>query len=395
MVLLGAAFAFSPQDALGYRSPQVNIAQAKLDAAKSKLTATQLGLSADLTTEYSNNSYYLLNVGWSKNSLSLLEALSAVETAELDLSAAKRNDQQAALVAHAGLWSAQAQLRAVEIRLEATEIRFSEISRKIELGALVASAKDDAQLALRQSELAVRQAKSAQQSAQRNADRLRLEGNAAGSPVLFLVTDVSTEKFPSYRRARMALAMAAARSRAAHNALWPTVSVGAKFSGDSTTMGTTIGLVGLEPNAGLNIGNRLIPKIPGASDWEFNLGAKITISPVGIASLEQADAELSAGEQSLLDTKNQSEEAFLQRKSDIGFALENLQLAKDRWALAQSQESISKIRLESGSISASDFLERQAATLDSAAGYAKAWEGYIAAQFGYLDLTDQQFEVMQ
>ena len=111
-VLLLPALAFSPQEALGYHSPELAAAQERVEAAQARLEALRLGLSGSLNAgrqlwsagEWS----YGVTLTYQVAGFQGVQALRNLEAARTQLQSVRRSGIQRALLAHARLWEAEA-----------------------------------------------------------------------------------------------------------------------------------------------------------------------------------------------------------------------------------------------------------------------------------------------
>lgn len=404
ILLVTPVLAFGPREALGYRSPELGPARAALEAAHQRAGAVNLGLSSQFSAQRSDGSNtYNAALGWQWDFSKRLEVLQAINRAEREVRRVEREGIKNALLAHAASWNAQARLNGSERRLEAARARLAEAERKLVLGAISATQREEVALALRQAELGTRQAQVALGNAQAEAARYGLSGAAEASLVSFAAPEVAPEKTPTYQEARLALELAQSRLDQAYRTLWPEVNFSAGYYGNDAQFQAGASWSGVGPGANVSVGSPLPwPTNPFTGEpiqvdqntWKLTLGAKITLAPEAFAALSGLQAERDGAGLRLSRTLDEVKLRLSQSRSEVGGALESLSLAQARLDLSKKQLSISEAKAKAGSASEIEVLEAQAATLESEAALAQAWQTYVTAVAAYLDLSDGVWAVL-
>ncbi|WP_158531614.1 MULTISPECIES: TolC family protein [unclassified Meiothermus] len=404
-VLLVPALAFSPQEALGYRSPELAPAQERVEAAQARLEALRLGLSGSVNAgrqlwsagEWSYGLTLTYQVAGSQG----VQALRELEAARTQLQGIRRSGIQRALLAHARLWEAEATAKATALRAEAARQRLAEIERKAALGAVSSADREEARLAHSELAVAVRQAQNGLQGAQAEVSALGFGGNAAAVVLGFTLPETAPQSTPGYRDAALALQLAEARVAEARRALSPQVSLRGQFLGQEATVGLGLTAQGLGwPGANLQVtaptelpGLPPGTPIPGLGEWRFTLSAVIALDPSRTADLRGLEAERTAAAVRLSALENDLARQLTQARQNTRTAQETLGLAEQRLALARRKRALAETRAQNGAASPLEVLEAQAQEADAEGRLAAAWRAYIEAVGGYLDLAGADWEV--
>ncbi len=405
IMFLLPVLAFGPKEALGYQPPELRPARAALEAAKLRATAAQVGLSSTLSANRNDgNNSYSAALNWQWNFTNRLELALAISRAERNTRQASRDGSKNALLAHAGLWAAQSRVSGGQKRLDAAQARLVVADQKLGLGALSASQREEVVLGVRQAELALRQAQNALQSAQAEAARYGLSGQAEAQVLRFGLKESQAEQNPTYQEALAAALLAQARVDEAGRTLLPQLSFGAGYVGKDTQFQTSLNWQGSGPGASLALGSvpseianlptdPLTGLKPGQGAWKLNLGATLTIAPEAIAGIGQLEAERDRSNIQLQRTLEEVRLRISQTRSDAALALESLSLAQARLDLSKRQLGLIEARAKAGSASPIDLLEAQAGAPEADAAVAQAWQTYITAVGAYLDLSDAEWSV--
>ncbi|MFZ5992179.1 MAG: TolC family protein [Deinococcota bacterium] len=404
-VLLLPALAFSPQEALGYHSPELAAAQERVEAAQARLEALRLGLSGSLNAgrqlwsagEWS----YGVTLTYQVAGFQGVQALRNLEAARTQLQSVRRSGIQRALLAHARLWEAEALARAAALRGEAARQRLAEIERKASLGAVSSTDQEEARLTQSEVMIATRQAQSSLQGAQAEVSALGFGGDAAAVVLSFTLPETAPQSTPSYRDAVLALQLAEAQATEAKRALFPQVSLRGQFLGQDATVGLGLTAQGLGwPSASLQVtAPTELPSlppgtpIPGLGEWRFTLSAVIALEPSRIADLRSLEAERTAAAVRLSALENDLARQLAQARQNAHLAQESLGLAGERLELARRKRELAETRAQSGAASPLDVLEAQAQEAEAEGRLAAAWRAYIEAVGAYLDLAGADWEV--
>lgn len=404
-VLLLPALAFSPQEALGYHSPELAAAQERVEAAQARLEALRLGLSGSLNAgrqlwsagEWS----YGVTLTYQVAGFQGVQALRNLEAARTQLQSVRRSGIQRALLAHARLWEAEALARAAAFRSEAARQRLAEIERKAGLGAVSSTDQEEARLTQSEVMIATRQAQSSLQGAQAEVSALGFGGDAAAVVLSFTLPETAPQSTPSYRDAVLALQLAEAQATEAKRALFPQVSLRGQFLGQDATVGLGLTAQGLGwPSASLQVtAPTELPSlppgtpIPGLGEWRFTLSAVIALEPSRIADLRSLEAERTAAAVRLSALENDLARQLAQARQNAHLAQESLGLAGERLELARRKRELAETRAQSGAASPLDVLEAQAQEAEAEGRLAAAWRAYIEAVGAYLDLAGADWEV--
>lgn len=404
-VLLLPALAFSPQEALGYHSPELATAQERVEAAQARLEALRLGLSGSLNAgrqlwsagEWS----YGVTLTYQVAGFQGVQALRNLEAARTQLQSVRRSGIQRALLAHARLWEAEALARAAALRGEAARQRLAEIERKASLGAVSSTDQEEARLTQSEVMIATRQAQSSLQGAQAEVSALGFGGDAAAVVLSFTLPETAPQSTPSYRDAVLALQLAEAQATEAKRALFPQVSLRGQFLGQDATVGLGLTAQGLGwPSASLQVtAPTELPSlppgtpIPGLGEWRFTLSAVIALEPSRIADLRSLEAERTAAAVRLSALENDLARQLAQARQNAHLAQESLGLAGERLELARRKRELAETRAQSGAASPLDVLEAQAQEAEAEGRLAAAWRAYIEAVGAYLDLAGADWEV--
>jgi len=403
--LLLPALAFSPQEALGYHSPELAAAQERVEAAQARLEALRLGLSGSLNAgrqlwsagEWS----YGVTLTYQVAGFQGVQALRNLEAARTQLQSVRRSGIQRALLAHARLWEAEALARAAALRGEAARQRLAEIERKASLGAVSSTDQEEARLTQSEVMIATRQAQSSLQGAQAEVSALGFGGDAAAVVLSFTLPETAPQSTPSYRDAVLALQLAEAQATEAKRALFPQVSLRGQFLGQDATVGLGLTAQGLGwPSASLQVtAPTELPSlppgtpIPGLGEWRFTLSAVIALEPSRIADLRSLEAERTAAAVRLSALENDLARQLAQARQNAHLAQESLGLAGERLELARRKRELAETRAQSGAASPLDVLEAQAQEAEAEGRLAAAWRAYIEAVGAYLDLAGADWEV--
>lgn len=404
-VLLLPALAFSPQEALGYHSPELAAAQERVEAAQARLEALRLGLSGSLNAgrqlwsagEWS----YGVTLTYQVAGFQGVQALRNLEAARTQLQSVRRSGIQRALLAHARLWEAEALARAAALRGEAARQRLAEIERKASLGAVSSTDQEEARLTQSEVMIATRQAQSSLQGAQAEVSALGFGGDAAAVVLSFTLPETAPQSTPSYRDAVLALQLAEAQATEAKRALFPQVSLRGQFLGQDATVGLGLTAQGLGwPSASLQVtAPTELPSlppgtpIPGLGEWRFTLSAVIALEPSRIADLRSLEAERTAAAVRLSALENDLARQLAQARQNAHLAQESLGLAGERLELARRKRELAETRAQSGAASPLEVLEAQAQEAEAEGRLAAAWRAYIEAVGAYLDLAGADWEV--
>lgn len=392
------ALAFSPKDALGYKSPEIAPAQAALEAAKQRAGAVNLGLSSQMTAQRSDGTNtYNAALNWQWDFGKRLDVLQALARAEREVRRVEREGIKGALSAHAALWIAQARVAGSEKRQESAKARLAETERKLALGAVSATSRDEIALALRQAELGLRQAQVNLGNAQADAGRYGLKGVADAVLVNFAAPEVTPDKTPTYQEAFLALELAQSRLDQAYRTLWPEVNFGTSYYGNDAQFQAGASWSGPGPGASVSVASPLPwptnpftgePIKADQNSWKITLGAKLTIAPEAFAALSGLQAEREGAGLRLNRTLEEIKLRLSQSRSEVAGALETLSLAQARLDLSKKQLGIAETKAKAGSASELDSLDAQAAVFEAEVSVAQAWQAYVTAVAAYLDLSD-------
>lgn len=393
------ALAFSPQEALGYQSPELAPAQERVSAAQARLDALRLGLSGSVSLgrqlwsdgEWSYGATLTYQIAGSRG----LEALRGLEAARTQLQSVRRSGVRRALVAHARLWEAEATGRAAAFRAEAARQRLAEIERKARLGAVSPTDQEEARLTQSEVAIAARQAENALQSAQAEVAALGFGGGAAPSVLRFALPEARPQSTPGYRDAVLALQLAEAQALEAGRALFPQVSLRGQFLGQDAMVGFGLTAQGLNwPTASLQVNapSELpnLPSgtpVPGLSEWRFTLSLVVALEPLRFTDLRGLEAERTSAAVRLATLETDLARQLAQARQGARLAEESLGLAQERLELARRRRELAEARAQSGAASPLDVLETKAQEADAEGRLAAAWRAYIEAVGAYLDLA--------
>jgi outer membrane protein TolC len=405
-VLLGLpVWAFGPQEALAYRSPELGPAQALLEAARQRAEAVNLGLTTSLSaTRADGNNSYSAGVSWQWGFTSRIEAALAVSRAERQLRQLKRDGQRDALLAHAGLWLAQSRLSASLKRLEASQTRLEASRQRLELGAVSALQHQEAAVAARQAELLWRQAQVSLSAAGAEAARLGLRGSARAQTARFALPESIVDRGPAYQEAAASLQLAQARLDEAGRSLLPELNLTAGYTGADAQLQSTASWTGRGPGASLLLGSiptevRNLPPSPvtglrpGQNEWRLSLGARLALPLEALPALRQLEAERDLAAVRLERTRAELTLRLASARAEAEHALEGLELSQERLQLATRHQAVAQARLQAGSASPIEALEAQAGVSEAEAGVAQAWQAYITAVARFLELSDGEWSL--
>lgn len=390
LVLLGGpVLAFGPLDALAYQSPELTPARKALEAARLRAGTTALGLGANLAYERTNDGNgYKAGLGWQWNFTARLEAEQAVARAEREVRRVAREGQKEALLAHASAWQARLRVAAAQGRLEAARERSAEAERKAALGAVSPLQREDVALALRQAELNLRQAQNALRSAQAGALRYGLRGEAEPATLRFALPEATPEQTVAYREAHSALELARARVEEGWRRLWPEASLGASYNGKDALFQSGLSWTAGGPGANVAVGTPLSVPPGTPEEWKFSLSLKLELLPQAWAAVAGGEAELEGAALRLRQAREEMALRLEQAREEVAVALEGLDLARERLALAERQAANAEARLKAGIGTALERLEAQTGRAEAEAAVAQAWQAYVVAVAAYLDLLD-------
>lgn len=405
-VLLGMpVWAFGPQEALAYLSPELGPAQALLQAARQRAEAVNLGLTTSLSaTRADGNNSYSVGVSWQWGFTGRLEAALAVGRAERQLRQLRRDGQRNALLAHASVWQAQSRLTASAKRVEASQARLLATRQRLELGAVSVLQHQEAALAAQQAELLWRQAQASLNAARAEAARFDLRGSAQAQTARFALPEAVVERSPAYQEALAGLQLAQARLDEAGRTLLPELNLAAVYTGADAQLQSAVSWTGRGPGASLSLGStpsegRTVPLNPvtglrpGQNEWRLSLGARLVFPFEALPGLRQLEAERDLAAVRLERIKEELRLRLGAARAEAEHALEGLELAQERLQLATRQQAIVQARLEAGSASLVEALEAQASLSEAEAGVAQAWHGYITATARFLELSDGEWSL--
>lgn len=403
-IFLLPALAFSPQEALGYRSPELAPAQERMGAAQARLDALRLGLSASVNLgrqlwsdgEWSYGATLTYQIAGSRG----LEAVRGLEATRTQLQTLRRSGVQRALVAHARLWEAEATGRAAAFREEAARQRLAEIERKASLGAVSSTDQEEARLTQSEVAIAARQAQNGLQTAQAEVSALGFGGSAVPSVLRFALPEARPQSTPGYRDAVLALQLAEAQALEAGRALFPQVSLRGQFLGQDATVGFGLTAQGLNwPTASLQVNApselpNLPPgtPIPGLSEWRFTLSLVVALDPARFADLRGLEAERTSAAVRLTTLESDLARQLAQARQGALLAQESLGLSQARLELARRRRELTEARSQSGAASPLEVLEAKAQEADAEGRLAAAWRAYIEAVGAYLDLAGADWQ---
>ena len=390
-----AVWAFSPLDALAYRSQETLLTRDKLAILRESARMARLGTTGTLssTLQEASKESYSLTANYARNPVTIAEHDRAVSDTERNFQSLSRGDIVAALQAHAALWQAQATLAAAEERASLYALLLKESERKQALGAISAMDYELARIDADDAALSVRKARQTLTVAQADAARLALAGDAESTTLTFALPAADVERAPSFQTALWDRKTARARQIKARQDLTPALVPGALHTGN-VQIDASISSRDLSTSAQIGYPTLNDPfYLLYQQGWTFTLRLDVPIDPLGWSTAREARADVRMADAEMATRREELVVQIPKARDAVNAANAQLALARDRQKLQQRKLEIMKIKAAAGSASATDLLNAQAACHDAETQVAVAWSGYIQATAAYLDLVDGTWEI--
>ena len=394
------AWAFGPEEALAYKSPEYAAAEAKLSAQRAQVRALNLGISSTVSADqYQQGKEYQLDLTWNRSIVAVTQGKQAEEAAQRELTRLARESGRQALCAHAGLWEAQMQMKTADFRAQAAQLRCDESARKAELGVVSALDLESARLDLADATLAQRQAKLQLSSAVDEAQRFGLLGDADTKTVHFKVPAAPVDGLPDYRDARWETLVDNAKLTQDRRDNAPAFAVNALYQHlessvevDASTRGPNATVTGYYQPLNLILPYQYVQFLP-SSGWQFIFKLEIPLNPIGRADIRLAHAELDAAKVRLTEIQKDLPIQLVQKRTEVDAATERLDIARERSELDVRRVASVLAQAKAGAASPLAVLEAQSTQSDNSVAYARAWKSYVTAVADYLAFVGRTWEV--
>ena len=395
ILLLAACpvWAFSPREALAYRSKTTVLSKDKLLLSRRSAQWARVGSAGTLDSSAQKNSKqsYSLNLHYQLNDQNIAEHDRAASDAEREVAQLTRTDIAAALQAHAAWWEAKATLAAAQSREGLTALQLTEAERKHALGAISETDQELARIDHADAALSVQRAKQIFASAQAETARLALAGDAEPTTLNFALPAATVEQAPTFQTARWNDAVAKARERFAARNLTPALVMEAWYTG-TTQLGASASTRGA---ASVTAGYPTLYDptflLYGAG-WTYTAKVDLPIDPLGWAEQKSAKQEVSLADAALKIKRDELAVQLPKAKQNADASREQLALVNERRTLQRRKLELLRTKEAAGAASRTETLNAEATCGDVEAQLARAWGDYIKAVAAYLDLTDGTWE---
>jgi len=392
-----AASAFSPRDALNYRSPELDPANSKLLAAKTMLSAKSIGIGSLLSADRRDpNNYYALTLHYQQDPVAVIQARQSIAQAKDEYLSLQRSGIHDALRAHADLWNAQARVQAARARLDAAQLAKAEAQRKRDIGAAGDLDVEATSIDLTDAELAMREAAKSLVTAKTNSKNYGLTGDAAQEVLRFALPAATPEDAADYRNLKWNLDVAKERRSAAAREIKPGLGLDLNYVGANYTMSSSMST--RTRTVDVQAGYPSIYNDPSVllwgQGWQKTLRVELPIDFTAWANARATKAEVALTQAQLVRQKETLVIKLAQSRTTAESAAERMDVACQRLTLADRKARLADARFKSGAISQIALLNEQAAFSDAQANYADAWKNYIEATAAYLELIGGKWEEM-
>ena len=372
------ALAFSPEEAQGVGPAGEGALVESVRLAEAIRGFGELGLAGELAASYreglSAELTLRLNLDPAVKTRAELEAL----TARARLGAVRRKAIRQALLAHAELWQAEANLEAAQaqVRLRQLELKAARARRA---GPLELEARS---LALEEAGLALEAAESSHRSAEARVRMLGFSPPAEPRVLRFALPPATPDRTEALRLKLQALEAQAAYRRLA----W--LQAGLFYQG---ALSYRLSAETAGPSLALTLG----PEDPlrPAGTLEFSLSARIQLDPAAWMQARKRTLDLRAEE---ADRRLQEQTTALRTgelRENAERAWRRLQLAEKKAALARKQAALAQKRLRRGLLSPLEAERVRLSYLDAKTARADAWRRYLEAVAAYLEAVNGSWEV--
>jgi len=388
------AWAFSPQEALTYRSNETLAMQARVKAMQAVYEIARFGTTGTLSTSAQEKikQSYSLSLSYNPEPLTILENKHTLDTGIRDFRKSLRQDISTALLAHAVLWEAQAGTIVAQQRETQAGLLAREAERKHALGAMSDADRELAQIDAADAALAVRRAQQTLDSVKRDARRLTFTDTAETTMLTFRLPKASVEGTPTFREANWNALLTQARERKTWRDLRPALVAEAIHLG---TMQVTSSFSS-RGSGSIQLGYPTLYDptfLFYSAGWTYTLRAEIPLDPIGWMTTKTAHAESVLARTQLAAQRDQLAIQIPRAEQEAESARETLGLAQDRRRLQQRKLDIIQAKATAGAVSDLDVQTATIAVGDAETQVARAWKGYISAMTTYLDLIDGTWEV--
>ena len=401
LLLAGWACACTPREALAYKNPELTAARAKLLAAQARLRALAWNVSGTANgNRWEGDNTYNLALHWVRPRVDLAEAAHAVDTAQQEMTRLARDAARRALLAHAGLWEAQAGARAAALRRETAKLRVTEAKRRLAAGAVSQLDAETATLDHDDAELTERSAQRRLKTARLDAERYALTGDAEQELPKFAVKEIAPDELAANREAKWAVLLAKRRLEQATEDVTPAFGVEATYLTRSmlwqstvTSRGPAIDVTSQYPSTNLILDPQFQNGFLALNNgWQFMLKADLPLNPGAYAAKRVAAAAWRAAQAQQEEIRRAQTVQLAQARADVEAAGESLQLADARAALDARRVSHALEREKLGILDHLAVLDEQARLAENEARHATAWKDYVSAVGAYLELIDGDWE---
>lgn len=400
LVLCGMSCAFTPRDALSYKSQEYAAAQAKLSAQRGYAHALDMGLSSTANiNRRDEGEEYALGFSWRRPIVPITQAKQAEDTAKRELTRLLRESGKQALLAHADLWEAQMTEKAAAIRAEAAVLSCTEAERKQGLGAIPALDAETARIDQADAKLLQRKAKLLLTAALDETARLGLTGDADSSTLHFRIPAAKIDDFPSYQDAKWNVLVAGAQVKQSHRDNAVGFGVNALYQKMESTIEANLSTRG--PNADVTAHRQpLTVQLPAqysqfalTPGWQFIFKLELPFDPANRSQMQVATAELNVAKARLQEQEKTLPIQLAKARAAVDAAVETMELSRERYELDARRVTSTLTRADAGAVSKLVVLDAQATQSEHAAAYARAWKDYVTAVNSYLELAGGSWEV--
>ena len=397
LLLLPPLFAFTPDDAMQYRHPQLPAAHLRAVALREVCAALDVGVGGYASGNFTEEakSLYTLNMRFLRDPLARMDARRSLEEAEAELRRLNRTGIRDALLAHSALLAAQSKSTAAQFRVQSLTLALIEAERKWRLGALGALDVELARLDLEDATLSRQQSDTTLRHAQAQAMRLGFLGEATGEIVSFNLPDVSLETAVAYRALHWDMKITERRAQAAARNIRP--ALGADISYISSDLQLSSMLSSRDRSANLLLGYPSLYDNTNVlfrgTGWQTTVKVDIPIDPTSWAQARAAKADHQLARVALTEQADVLILSLQQLLSEAETAHKALGLAQQRAELAARRHAIMQEKVQTGSVSEITGLEDEAAYADAQARVADSWGSYLQATAVYLDAMNGLWEV--
>jgi len=423
--VLGAAVASSPEDALAYRSPELEVVQQRLLGARSELSfwedlsygatlkpsasySDTFGddLDAQLQTDLSAGA----DLNYRYRGSEVLERVERVLRLEDELEDMERGGVGTALLLHAALLAAQLEQRLAEaaFAVAQADVRAAENQPPADdpvLARVHQARLEASRLTLEEHRLSLQSAREELQALREEAARYNLRAPATYRALQFALPVRRAEQTAAYRLLELEVQQAGARLAEAPLDPFNALQLGAEYTAPDFGAKASVGIFKTEPGATLGV------SYPGGEEgWELSLSAEIVLDENTQETFGDAEQELKEAEAALSAFVRSFPEELEAARAGVEAAWRSVALAERRLRLDESRiltltEASEQLReaLEVADEERERELEVQLRDLERELSRAPderdrseevlygSWRSYLSEVSSYLALVDERW----